>query len=341
MTSKAKVLLVGCGGVGTIAALNLELGGLATVDAVLRSNFQAVSAGGFTITSTDHGKIVGWRPTRILRSVPNIQQDNLEPYDFIVVTTKNIPDVTPTVLDIVGPAISLGHTVIVLIQNGLNIEKPFLGAFPQNVVLSGISIIGSHETDLGVIEHDGHDSLEIGPFRNPNLDHSVQETAAKRFISIYNAAGKSTCTYDPKVGRGRWRKLVYNACLNPICAITGLDTGRLRLAEDTVETLVRPAMGEIMAAAKAAGETLPENIAETMITLDPLQMYYSPSMLEDVRKGNFIEYENIIGEPVRAGKELGVPMPTLSIVFSMCKAIQWRNKQRRGLIDIPPREAAS
>lgn len=278
----------------------------------------------------------------------------MEPFDFIVLTTKNIPDVAPTALEIISPAITPRHTVIVLIQNGLNIEKPFNQAFPDNIVLSGVSIIGSREISHGVIEHNGHDSLTIGGFTNHNVDSNVQEIAAKRFISVYGAAGKSTCTFEPNVPFARWRKLVYNACLNPICAITGLDTGRVQLAEDTVETLIKPAMEEIRAAAAAAGQELPHDIAMTMITLDPLQMYYAPSMLEDLRKvgtflpfslfaagtnfiqGNLIEYENIVGEPLRVGTALGVPMPTLAMLFSFCKAIQWRNKQLKGLIEIPP-----
>jgi len=82
----------------------------------------------------------------------------------------------------------------------------------------------------------------------------------------------------------RWRKLVYNACLNPICAITGLDTGRLRLADGVVEGLVRPVMREIVAAAKAKGVELGDEVVEFMIEVDPLELYLSPSMLADVRK---------------------------------------------------------
>lgn len=62
-TEKAQVLLFGSGGVGTIAALNLEVGGLASVTAVLRSNFEAVNTKGFDIKSCDHGTLTGWRPT--------------------------------------------------------------------------------------------------------------------------------------------------------------------------------------------------------------------------------------------------------------------------------------
>jgi glutamate dehydrogenase/leucine dehydrogenase len=62
MTKNATVLLVGAGGVGTIAALNLTLGGQAAVTTVLRSNYTKVTSEGFHIKSIDHGEIKGWRP---------------------------------------------------------------------------------------------------------------------------------------------------------------------------------------------------------------------------------------------------------------------------------------
>ncbi|KAF3402921.1 putative histidine permease [Talaromyces pinophilus] len=89
-----------------------------------------------------------------------------------------------------------------------------------------------------------------------------------------------------------------NACLNPICAITGIDTGTIRLADDAVETLVRPAMDEIIGAAKACGVNLPDGVSERMSNIDPLTMYLRPSMVEDVSKGNLIEFENIVGAPL-------------------------------------------
>ena len=187
-------------------------------------------------------------------------------------------------VDLIAPAVQPGRTVIVLIQNGLNIEKPVFEAFPNNIVLSGVSMIGSHEIAPGKIEHDDNDFVKIGPFHNPNLSHASEEAAAKDFVRIYSAGGKTNCQFEVDVSFGRWRKLVYNACLNSICALTGLDTGRIRLADGAIEGLVRPAMEEIRAAAKAVGVDLPPNICDFMINIDPITMYLPPSMLGDIRK---------------------------------------------------------
>ncbi|KAK0917039.1 hypothetical protein LTR02_000369 [Friedmanniomyces endolithicus] len=333
--TKASVLLVGGGSVGAIAALNLETGKQAAVTIVCRSNFNAVSQNGYNIKSCDHGKVVNWKPTKVLNAVLKASEDSA--FDYIVCVTKNVPDVPPSLSDLIRPAVVPGQTVIVLIQNGLNIEKPLIAAYPQNIILSGVSLIGANEPSPGHIDQDFPDTLFIGAFANPNLSPQTQKAAAEDFVSRYSAGGKTHCSLDTRVAWTRWRKLVYNSCLNSICAITDLDTGRIRLADDAVAHLVRPAMLEIVAAAKTAGHELPATVVDDMIEMDPLDMYLPPSMLSDTRKGNFIEFENILGEPLREGERMGVPMPTLRVLYYLCQAVQWRNKELRGLVSIPPK----
>jgi ketopantoate reductase len=101
---------------------------------------------------------------------------------------------------------------------------------------------------------------------------------------MYNANGAVTWEYDPDVLKWRWKKLVYNAAFSSIAALTGLDTGAMRMSRFVVEDLVRPAMLEIMAVAKAAGVRLPEDIHETFIRIDPAEKRYLPSMGVDVKK---------------------------------------------------------
>ena len=54
-------------------------------------------------------------------------------------------------------------------------------------------------------------------------------------------------------------------------------------------------------------------------------------------QGNFTEFENIVGEPLRVGTALGVPMPTLQVLYHLLQAIQWRTKEAKGKITIPPK----
>jgi 2-dehydropantoate 2-reductase len=224
---------------------------------------------------------------QVRNTVPDIAKEDLAPYDYILLSTKNIPDVPPTIADLVAPAIpkTNTHTTLVLLQNGLNIEKPFLSSHPNTPVLSGVSLIGSAEPSPGQIVHDEPDKLFIGAFNNPNIDPSISQSHAKDFVTIYSAGQKTQCTHSSNVLHDRWKKLVYNACLNPICAITGLDTGRIRLADGAIDGLVKPAMREIILAAKAAaGVDLDEALVQWTIDMDPLESYLKPSMQQDLEK---------------------------------------------------------
>lgn len=62
-TEKRRVLVVGSGGVGTMVSVALERSNMASVTAVLRSNYERVIENGFEIESIDHGKLTNWRPS--------------------------------------------------------------------------------------------------------------------------------------------------------------------------------------------------------------------------------------------------------------------------------------
>ncbi|KAK8036525.1 hypothetical protein PG991_001662 [Apiospora marii] len=329
---KAQVLIVGVGGVGAMAAYALEIGGKAEVTAVLRSNYDAVAEKGFKIDSIEHGHdIKGWRPTHIRKTIPDVAQEKLKPFDYILVTTKNIPDVPPTVADLIAPAVTPQETVIVLSQNGLSIEKPLLARFPGNPVLSSISLIAATETAHGEILHDDVDAQYISPSSSPDVPSDVAEAAARRYIDIYNACGKLDIRYEPDAQLARWRKLVYNASFNSVAAVLRMDTARMRASRHVIDDLIRPIMQEILAAAAAAGYAFPENLPDKVIRVDPTDTAFKPSMCQDVEKGNFMEVENIVGEPLREGEARGVAMPTLRTMYGLLKGLQLQVREARGL----------
>ncbi|GAB7322903.1 hypothetical protein MBLNU13_g05448t2 [Cladosporium sp. NU13] len=285
--SKIKVLVIGGGGVGTLAAYALESAGEAEVTMVLRSNFNAVKQNGFTIDSIQHGHdIAGWRPSHLVEKVPCAQDVANSPFDYIIVATKNIPDVKPTVVDVIEEAVTPGKTSILLLQNGLNIEKPVIARFPDNVVLSGVSLISTTETQHGVIRHDFTDDCKVGPFfsSGSKVQPEVAEASARRLVTVYNACGKVNWEYDSDVPFTRWRKLIYNSSFNSVAAVTGMDTARMRMSEFVIDELVLPVMLEIKAAAEAAGIDLPDGIEQKIIRVDPTDTTFVPSMGQDAAK---------------------------------------------------------
>ncbi|BCR85728.1 ketopantoate reductase family protein [Aspergillus chevalieri] len=324
--SKLKILLIGSGGIGTITAYALETGGLAEVTAILRSNFAVVEKNGFTIDSVDHGYVQGWRPSHIRNTIPTAQEKK---FDYIILTTKSIPDIPPPLPDLIAPAILPSHTAIILIQNGVNVEHPFQEQFPTNPIISGVSFTSATEVELGLIRHDDHDRVRLGPFPYPrNQDSGGGDTNTNN--------STIDVQFDTDVPATRWRKLIYNASFNPVSAILRMDVTRMRVYEHVIDELVKPAMREVIAVARALDVKLDgdeEGVIEQAVRCDPPEAFFRPSMCQDVEKGNYMEIENIVGEPLREGGRLGVSTPTLKTIYAILKGLQVKVKEEGGLVE--------
>ncbi|ODV69354.1 ketopantoate reductase [Hyphopichia burtonii NRRL Y-1933] len=321
------VLVIGTGGVGAIVAYGIDYTGKSNLSVVVRRDYEKVLQKGWQITSCDYGEIKNWKPANIF---PSIEAARKIEYDFVVITTKNLPDITP-LHELITPVITPAKTSIILMQNGFDLGTPFIEKYPENVVISGVSMIGSHNNN-GTITHIQPDKTTIGFFDNPNLSKEFQESKTKEFISIYNN-DKNSSVYNSNTKETRYRKLVYNASLNSVAALTGIDTGRLLLSGG-MESISIPIMREIKQVAKADGVILPDDIINTMVHSDDGD-WYQPSMLIDVKKGNPIELEVIVGNLSRVAHKLNVPTPTLDLVYLLLKVVQFKLKESNGIITIP------
>lgn len=242
--------------------------------------------------------------------------------------------------ELIAPAVTPGLTNILLLQNGLNIERPFIKAFPHNPILSGITVIGASEKPSGTIKHDNYDISYIGAFDNPNIDTKKSQAAARNYVELYSACPAVKCTYDADVPFSRWRKLLYNASFNTVSTVLRMDVSTMRASEHVVDDLIRPLMLEIVAVAAAArGVVLPREEVEKIITVDLYESFFVPSMAQDILRGNFTEFENIVGEPLREAEKLGVPAPTLRVVYGLLKGLQFQTKVAKGLVEVPERSS--
>lgn len=333
--TKSNVLLIGTGGVGTVVAYGIDYVGKSNLSVVVRRDYPKVVESGWDLNSCDYGEVKGWRPQHIYPDVDAARQEG-SVYDFVIVTTKNLPDITK-IEDLIEPIVTAGKTTIVLIQNGFDIGRPFIKKYPQNVIISGVSHIGSHNHN-GVITQTQNDKTLISYFENPNLSKEHQEAVTKEFISIYKN-DKNTCTYFPDAKWYRYRKLVYNASLNTVAALTGVDTGRLDLSGG-LKNISIPAMREVISIAKADGVELPEDVINLVVHSDDGD-WFEPSMRVDVKKGNPIELEVILGNLLVVADELKVQAPTLKILYELLKVVQFKLKEGQGFFNLPEKRPIS
>ena len=357
---KFNTLVIGSGGVATITALSLDKRGKSDVTMIVRSDYNTAVEDGYTIDSCDYGKIKGWRPTKICKTVEE-SVSNGEFYDYVLVTTKNIPDGPTPVAKILEPVVQESFKswknfdekerenkvlTIIMIQNGIDIETEVYELLkadhlvadgihgPKVVVLSGVQMIGSTRTAPATISHKGQDYLILGAF-----DQSDELAKAKvlEFKDIYLNEGHNAVEIDEKVRWSRWRKLIYNATINPLTAIVCLDFTRTLMfgAPDkaTANQILKPAMREILAIAKAEGHIIGEEVMDIMIDGDR-KLIYKPSMMVDTERDQLMEIEVILGNPIRTAKKLDVPTPYLSMLYNIAHIIQMRNKEKMGMITL-------
>lgn len=302
------LLIVGAGAIGALFGSALARQG-AQVSVVCRSDYDVVVREGYDITSPLLGNH-RFYPQQVFREVSECKT----PPDFLILTTKVLEgfDRAALIRPAVGP-----KTVIVLIQNGVDIEAEIATAFPENEILSGLAIVGVGRSAPGMVNHQTMGQLNLGRYPNGG------SPAAEHIATLLNGAGIG-CKVTDNVVAARWQKAVWNATFNPI-SITGgmLDTSiMLGTAESTA--FMQRAMEEVCTVAAAAGHPMHPKVIEQFISATKGMPAYLTSMALDYKYGRPMEIEAILGNTVRAARKHGVSTPILETVYALTKMIERR-----------------
>jgi 2-dehydropantoate 2-reductase len=308
-----RILLFGAGGVGTVYLWLLSK--VASTTAVCRSNYSVAKNDGFIINSSIFGKNIHFRP-HVVQSCEEAASTDAKPFDYIVVCSKAIPDTVPK---LIAPAVTPGHTAIVLLQNGVGIEDEYTQAFPGNPILSTILYFPATQRPAGTITHGEVEKLEVG-----NYPASAPHAHARAFVDLVKAAGASA-EFHGDIQQKRWIKLLINASWNPICALTLSKDTQILQCTDEASDVILAVMLEIRDIAAACGYTITREEVDLQLGRAKARVSTNagiePSMLQDVQAGRRIEVEAIVGNPVRLGKEKGVRCERLEMIYVLAKAL--------------------
>lgn len=327
-----QILIVGAGAVGAFYASRLALAAGTSVSVICRSNYKAVKAGGFTITSPQYGEY-NFTPAHTFSS-PDAARESRIHWDYIVVSTKALPDVSDD-SEILERLVS-EKTSIVLIQNGLGVEQPYTKRFPKAIVLSAVTIVSAAQPSHGHIKHNRWTRINVGPFL-PHLDSGSQnptgsdENAIRsndRFVELLKAGGvKDAEAYDhAKLQLVRWHKIAINASMNPSAVLSsGTPNGAMALDPELYIHL-KGIMDEVLSTApKILGKPFPKEFASAEAILRSTQKNTSgskPSMLLDWEQGKNMELEVILGNPIRIAREKGHEMPRMQTLYALLRKAQ-------------------
>ena len=121
----------------------------------------------------------------------------------------------------------------------------------------------------------------------------------------------------------QWSKLIFNATVNAVAALTGLPHEPRFAARERPEDLghlVFALIEEGKAVAAAAGVELHEDPWEMNVHATERGSRHYPSMLEDVEAHRPTEIELITGSLLREADRHGVPVPLHTALYRLVKA---------------------
>lgn len=307
---KKKILICGAGAVGVYYGGRLAQAGH-EVSVVARSDYQAVKEKPYEIKS-----IAGdfkFSPARVLHDASEYG----ETADYVFLCAKVLPQVDQSGL--IRGALNGNHTPIVLIQNGIEIEKPISDAFPDHELISCIAYIGASRPAHGKVLHTGAGRLKMGSYPC-GISEKVRELSA-----MFNAANVP-CEMVEEINYHRWLKLMWNLPYNPVSVLGGnLDT-REMTSRDEIEDLTLKLMNEVSLLAEACGVKFKPNEIQDNLEFTRNFPPYKTSMLQDFEAGRDLEVEAILGKPLQLAKEHGLHTPFIECCYALLKS---RNRVKR------------
>jgi len=237
----------------------------------------------------------------------------LPPFDVGIVATK------ATGLRAAAKSLE-GHfpdATMTTVLNGLGAEEIVRehGSWP---IVSGVTFMsGTRHSDTHV-EYILDTETWLGPHEE-TLFERVQEIADAIVASGLKAEAL------PDLRPAQWSKLIFNAAVNPVAALTGLPHDPHFAAEEDPTDLghvVHGLVDEGKAVAAASGIDLHDDPWEMNVLATRRGSAHYPSMLEDVDAHRETEIELITGSLIREAERHGVEVPLHRALYALVKGKQ-------------------
>ena len=296
----ARVKSVCIAGVGTIGSLLAgHLGRVTDVSVLVRreEHARALNRDGLRVTG---------RADFTARVTAATDPADLPQPELVIVACKG-SDLAEIAARIEG---EFDEATVMTIQNGLGAEN-VVKAHGDWPLLSSVTFMsGTRHSDTHV-EYILDTATWIGPNRG------TTPADARLVADLLVTAGLRAEPFDD-LRPAQWSKLIFNATVNGVAALTGLPHDE-HFAGEPLGQLVHALMEEGKAAAAAAGVDLQEDPWEMNVLATQRGSKHSPSMLEDVRAQRATEVELINGSLVRAAREHGAAAPLQETIYALVR----------------------
>jgi len=296
-----KICIVGCGAIGSLYAAHLAR--VAEVWAFVRreDHARALNRDGLTVSGT-HQFHVQLRAT--------IRPEELPDCDLAIVATK----ATQVESSIGSIGYHFQHGAVISAQNGLGCEEIIAEHIQGQVIRATTFMSGTRHSDTHV-QYELDTATWLGPFEPRRTPFAVVKEAAE----LINASGlKAEVLEDARPAQ--WSKLIFNASVNAVSALTGLPHSPHFADESQFSDLghlLHDLIEEGKRVAAAAGVQLHEDPWE--MNKIGAQTNHPPSMLYDVRHQQRTEVDFLSGAIAREAQCCAVPAPLHTAVYRLIK----------------------
>jgi 2-dehydropantoate 2-reductase len=298
---KPRVCIVGCGAIGSLYAAHLAR--VAEVFALVRrsEHARALNAEGLRVSGTHEFHV---------RLQASADPSALPEFDLGIVATKATQ--TEEAFTPVGHLFHKG--AVISAQNGLGSEE-ILAKHTRGYIIRGTTFMsGTRHSDTHV-EYELHTPTWLGPFEATNTPFEKVKEAADLIVS---AGLKAEALRDCRPAQ--WSKLIFNASVNAVSALTGLPH-----SPHFADQSSHAALGNLLFALIAEGKQVAA-AAGVRLHDDPWEMNklgaqtdHPPSMLNDVVQRQPTEVDFLNGAIAREAERAGVSAPLHTALWRLIK----------------------
>ncbi len=240
--------------------------------------------------------------------------------DLVILATK-ATDVDEAASRLAGRVPS---ATVMTIQNGLGAEE-IVRVHGERPLLSAVTFMSGVRHSDAHVEYELDTETWLGPYAGTTTFARAQEV--ERLLGESGLRARAF----PDLRPAQWSKLIFNATVNTVAALTDLPHvaafARVDAPTD-LGLLVRDLMDEGKRVAAAADVELHEDPWEMNVhavrrgeTEAAAGAYaHVPSMLDDVRSCRATEVDFITGSLVREAERAGVPVPLHTAMYRLVKA---------------------
>jgi 2-dehydropantoate 2-reductase len=206
-------------------------------------------------------------------------------------------------------------TYVISWQNGIDTELELAKVLGKKAVMRAVVNYGCGLAGPAHV---------MMPFHHP--PHFIQEMdpesapAAQVIAGVLSACGLGTEHTDQIVSMV-WRKGILNACMNPVCAVTGLTMAQA-MTDPIVFGIVDALIKECVKVARANEINLGWDFYPHAIEYMSNAGNHKPSMLMDIENKRRTEIDFINGKFVEYGLQAGIETPYNNSLKSLVKGLE-------------------